>query len=228
MTSSEISRAKLFLSFVTGPIPIYTGSIPSPAWYRTLHPHTVLACRSHRVLTVCIPPPLKYVMLLWNIHTFANHHHAVRYAPRPPTVLIPGSHRVPPLVPTWRKVLSMPKTFAWSRRPLAGHQRVHRSLNASPCVLTVFHRPHTVCVMQQLTESPVSPVSNPIVICFHKVGPNYYVILQVIYIMNELWHIKLTLLFINETSQIKCIAMVIWYSLVQWYERHGIIYELNK
>ena len=51
-----------FFSFVTGPIPINTGSCP--AWYRTLRPHIVLACRSHRVLTVCIPPPLKYVMLL--------------------------------------------------------------------------------------------------------------------------------------------------------------------
>ena len=37
-------------------------------------------------------------------------------APRPLTVLIPGSHRVPPLVSTRRKVLSMSKTFAGSRR----------------------------------------------------------------------------------------------------------------
>ena len=67
--------------------------------------------------------------------------------PRPLTVLIPGSHRVPPLVPTRRKVLSMSKTFAGlagSRRPLTGHQRVHRSLNAPPCALTVFHRPHEI------------------------------------------------------------------------------------
>ena len=65
-------------------------------------------------------------------------------APRPLTVLIPGSQRVPPLVPTRRKVLSMPKTFAGSRRPLTGHQRVHRLLNAPPCALTVFHRPHEI------------------------------------------------------------------------------------
>ena len=65
-------------------------------------------------------------------------------APRPLTVLIPGSHRVPPFVPTQRKVLSMPKTFAGSRRPLTGHQRVHRSLNAPLCALTVFHRPHEI------------------------------------------------------------------------------------
>ena len=64
--------------------------------------------------------------------------------PRPLTVLIRGSHRVPPLVPTRRKVLSMSKTFAGSRRPLTGHQRVHRSLNAPPCALTVFHRPHEI------------------------------------------------------------------------------------
>ena len=63
-------------------------------------------------------------------------------APRPPTILIPGSHRVPPLVPAQRKVLSMPKNFDGSRRPLTGHQRVHRSLNAPPCALTVFHRLH--------------------------------------------------------------------------------------
>ena len=63
-------------------------------------------------------------------------------APRPLTVLIPGSHHVPPLVPTRRNVLSMSKTFAGSRRPLTDHQRVHRSLNAPPCALTVFHRAH--------------------------------------------------------------------------------------
>ena len=39
-----------------------------------------------------------------------------RPPPRPLTVLIPGSHRVPPLVSTRRKVLSMSKTFAGSRR----------------------------------------------------------------------------------------------------------------
>ena len=41
---------------------VYTGSCPT--WYRTLRPHTVLACLSHRVITVCIPLPLKYAMLL--------------------------------------------------------------------------------------------------------------------------------------------------------------------
>ena len=38
----------------------------------------------------------------------------------------------------------VPPGPAWSRRPLTGHQRVHRSLNAPPCVLTVFHRPHEI------------------------------------------------------------------------------------
>ena len=56
---------------------VYTGSCP--AWHRALRPHTVIACRSHyvltvsspclhRVLTVCIPPPLKYVMPLLNMY----------------------------------------------------------------------------------------------------------------------------------------------------------------
>ena len=71
-------------------------------------------------------------------------HNGLVPAPRPRTVLIPGSRRVPPLVPTRRKVLSMPKTFAGSRRPQTGHQRVHRSLNAPPCALTVFHRSHEI------------------------------------------------------------------------------------
>ena len=74
-------------------------------------------------------------------------HNGLVPGPRPLTVLIPGSHCVPPLVPTRRKVLSMSKTFACpagSRRPLTGHQRVHRSLNAPPCALTVFHRPHEI------------------------------------------------------------------------------------
>ena len=61
-------------------------------------------------------------------------HNGLVPAPRPLTVLIPGAHRVPPLVPTRLKDLSMSKTFAGSRRPLTGHQRVHRSLN-----------PHAVC-----------------------------------------------------------------------------------
>ena len=39
-----------------------------------------------------------------------------------------------------------------------------------------------ICVMQQLTEPPVS---NPIIICFHKIGPNNCVILQV-YVPNAL------------------------------------------
>ena len=43
-------------------------------------------------------------------------HNGLVPAPRPLTVLIPGSHRVPPLVSTRRKVLSMSKTFAGSRR----------------------------------------------------------------------------------------------------------------
>ena len=69
MTSGEISQANFVSTFVTGPIPIYTGSCP--AWYRTLHPHTVLACRSHRVHTasseIC-NAALKYVLLLWNMY----------------------------------------------------------------------------------------------------------------------------------------------------------------
>ena len=71
-------------------------------------------------------------------------HNGLVPAPRPLTVLIPGSHRVPPLVSTRRKVLSMSKTFAGSRRPLTGHWSVHRSINAPPCALTVFHRPHEI------------------------------------------------------------------------------------
>ena len=73
-------------------------------------------------------------------------HNGLVPAPRPLTVLIPGSHSVPPLVPTRRKVLS-PKLSpgpAGSRRPLTGHQHVHRSLNAPPCALTVFHRLHEI------------------------------------------------------------------------------------
>ena len=43
-------------------------------------------------------------------------HNGLVPAPRPLTVLIPGSYRVPPLVPTRRKALSLPKTFAGSHR----------------------------------------------------------------------------------------------------------------
>ena len=165
---------------------VYTRSCP--AWYRTLHPHIVISCRSHRVLTACIPPPLKYVMLLWNIyfcseiyiaalkyvllhqniycyseicypdgmHTFANHHYAVKYSitasyrqpppPPPPPVLLPCSYRVltmchrlyPVTVPTRRKVLSMSKTFA-------GSCRVSPAANGPPtCSPIAQRRPHEI------------------------------------------------------------------------------------
>ena len=74
-------------------------------------------------------------------------HNGLMPGPRPLTVLIPGSHRVPPLYPPGEKFLVCPKLSpgpAGSRRPLTGHQRVHRSLNAPPCALTVFHRPHEI------------------------------------------------------------------------------------
>ena len=72
-------------------------------------------------------------------------HNGLVPTPRPLTVLILGSHLVPPLVPTRRTNLSMSKTFAGLHRPLTGHQCVHRSLNAPPphpCALTVFHHLH--------------------------------------------------------------------------------------
>ena len=105
---------------------------------------------------ICIDTP-KYVLTLRN--TLSRRHAYVRkpslcskiWAPpheRVHNVLLPssylGSHHVPPPVPTRRKVLSMPKTFAGSRRSLTGHQRVHRLLNAPPCALAVFHRPHEI------------------------------------------------------------------------------------
>ena len=113
---------------------------------------------------------LKYVLLHQNIychseicypdgmHTLANHHHTVHYGHRPtngsitasyrPHVLLPSSYRVLTvchrMYPPGEKFLSMSKTFAGSRRPLTSHQHVHRSLNAPPCALTVFHRPHKI------------------------------------------------------------------------------------
>ena len=61
-------------------------------------------------------------------------HNGLVPAPRPPTVLIPGSHRVPPLVPTRRKVLSMSKTFAGSRR-------VSPAANGPPTCSPIAQRP---------------------------------------------------------------------------------------
>ena len=97
------------------------------------------------------------------MHTFTNHHYTIKYGHHPtyvsiyqthittsyrPHVLLPSSYRFSPcatyipLVPTWRKALSMPKTFAGSRQLLTGHQRVHRSLNTPPCALTVLYCPY--------------------------------------------------------------------------------------
>ena len=72
-------------------------------------------------------------------------HNGLVPAPRPLTVLIPGYYRVPLLVPTRRKVLSISKTFAGSCRPLMGYRRVHRSLNAPSCAPGVCpHRQHEI------------------------------------------------------------------------------------
>ena len=216
MTSGVISPAKLFFLFVTGPIPIYTESIPglyrvlpglvpnSPSSYSSSLsfspcPHRVLTVSSpchHRVHTasseIC-NVALKYLLLLWNIfycseictaalkyvlmhqniychseicypdgmHTLAKPHYTVHYGHRPtngsitasyrPHVLLPFSYRVLTvchhLYPPGEKFSVCPKLSpgpAGSRRPLTGHQRVHRSLNAPPCALTVFHRPHEI------------------------------------------------------------------------------------
>ena len=206
MTSGEISPAKLcFFHLSPGPyrsIPglyrVLPGLVPnSPSSYSS---SLSFSPCPHRVLTVFILPPLKYVMLLWNIYccseiyiaalkyvltlwniiaapkyiyiyseicyldgmrTFANHHYALRYGHRPkngsitasyrPNVLLPCSYRVITvchrLYPPGEKFWVCPKLspdLAGSRRPLMGHWRLHRSLNAPPCALTVFHRLHEI------------------------------------------------------------------------------------
>ena len=95
------------------------------------------------------------------MHTLANHHYTVQYGHRPTNgsitalyrahVLLPSSYRVLAvchrLYPPGEKCLVCPKLSpgpAGSRRPLTGHQRVHRSLNAPLYALTVFHRPHEI------------------------------------------------------------------------------------
>ena len=65
-------------------------------------------------------------------------HNGLVPAPCALTVLIPGSHRVPPLVPTRRKVLSMSKTFAGSRR-------VSPAANGPPTCSPIAQRP-AVCL----------------------------------------------------------------------------------
>ena len=64
-------------------------------------------------------------------------HNGLVPGPRPLTVLIPVSHRVPPLVPTRRKVLIMSKTFAGSRR-------VSPAVNGPPTCSPIAQRP-AVC-----------------------------------------------------------------------------------
>ena len=78
------------------------------------------------------------------MHTFADYYYAVQYGHRPrngsitasyrPHVLLPGSHCVPPLVPTRRKVLSLPKTFA-------GSHRVSPAANGPPTSSPIAQRP---------------------------------------------------------------------------------------
>ena len=199
--------AKLFFSFVTGSIPIYSGYCPglvpnSPSSYSSS-----LSFSPCPQITRCIPPPLKYVLLLWNMycrseiyistlkyvllhqniyfhsviyypdgmHAFANYHYAVQYGHRPtngsitasyrPHVLLPSSYRVLTmchrLYPPGEKFWACSKTFAGSHRPLTGHQRVHRSLNAPPCALAVC--PHRV-------PSPCSTVSTKFTTRWHTVG----------------------------------------------------------
>ena len=211
MPSGVISPAKLFFLFVTGPIPIYTGSLSSQVT-DTLRPHTVLAWLSHRVLTVSSPcayrflwnmdcsskisiAALKYLLLLWNMYCRSETcidapkcilalrnmlsrrhahvsktslystiwapphervHNGLVPAPRPLTVLIPGSHCVPPLVSTRRKVLSMSKTFAGSRR-------VSPAANGPPTCSADHSTPRPV-------PSPCSTVRTKFTTRWHTVG----------------------------------------------------------
>ena len=68
-------------------------------------------------------------------------HNGLVLAPRPLIVLIPGSHHVPPLVPTRRKVLSMSKTFAGSRCT-----RLGQTLQQNIFGLTLLQRCCNACV----------------------------------------------------------------------------------
>ena len=70
----EISPAELVFSFVTGPISIYTKSMPSlvPSSTSSYRSSLLFSLCHHRVLTVCIPPPLKYVIPLWNMYCLSE------------------------------------------------------------------------------------------------------------------------------------------------------------
>ena len=118
-------------------------------------------CRSE----ICIAA-LKYVLMHQNIYchseicypdgmyTLANHHYTVQYGHRPTNGSItalywPTSSYLPHtgFSPCATACTHPAKSFEYVqnfRRPLTGHQRVHRSLNAPPCVLTVFHRTHEI------------------------------------------------------------------------------------
>ena len=48
-----------------------------------------------------------------------------------------------------------------------------QNLRNDRSMISANHLLRLICDMQQLTESPV------VMICFHKIGLNYYVILQV-------------------------------------------------
>ena len=151
---------------------VFAGSCP--AWYRTLRPRTVYRSSlsfspcPHRVHTasseIC-NAALKYVLLLWNMYcrseicivapkyilplrNMLSRRQALP-APRPLTVLIPGSQRVPPLVPTRRKVLSMPK--------------LSPAANGSPNVFTDRSTPRRV-------PSPCSTVLTEFTTRWHTVG----------------------------------------------------------
>ena len=100
-----------------------------------LRPHTVLACRSHRVLTIYISPPLKYVMLLWNMYCCSEIYiAALKY-----------------VLPLWN-MYCCTKPSLYSKIWAPPHERVHHytvkyghrptngSITASYRVLTVCHR----------------------------------------------------------------------------------------
>ena len=91
--------------------------------YVLLHQYIYIATPKYVIQTACTRS--QTITIQYNMGTAPRTiHSGLVPAPRPLTVLIPGSHRVPPLVPTRRKVLSLPKTFAGSRRPPTGHHRV--------------------------------------------------------------------------------------------------------
>ena len=130
-------------------MPIYTGSIAGPARPGTASSYSSSLSFSpcpHRVLTVCIPPPLKYLMLLWNIYCcYEIYIAALKYVLPLWNIIAAPKYILPLRNMLSRRHAHVRKPSLYSKIWAPTHERVHKGLVPDPVLLPCSYRVLTVC-----------------------------------------------------------------------------------